>query len=307
MFPLPVSCILKMFDVWGFDTGLTSISKNRQICACIHFLHIAFAIIFALYKFHLIVELFALIGPLRTINELIQYSIALYSYWLVIFDSIVYRRRHHDFWKIHREFDKYFCSQTMDLQRYLLKFIEFFPINIFLYTMIYATNSFPDSNSVFVFLFLITICQLRIFYYLFCVEVVKCHLRRFENEVLGLKNRLNFGNNMQNIPLRIREQSSLFPFELTRFKWIRNYFHSTHAMMEVLNDTFGWSQVAAVIFCFYSFATDLNWLYSCLDEFSFRQNVIALIWIVHARLMIYYLFRVAHCCYVTVCFKNPLV
>lgn len=292
MLPLQVSFILKMFDVWGFDTGLTTISKNRQICACIHFLHIAFAILLTMYKFYLIIEMLALVGTLRMINELIQYSAALYLYWLLIFDSIVHRKRHHYFWKIH----KYFCSQTMKFRRYLLKFFEFFPINIFLYTMVYATNSFPDSSSVFVFLFIITICQFRIFYYLFCVEVVKCHLRRFENDVFRLKNRLNFGN-----------KSQVFRFELRRLKWIRNYFHSTHVMMEVLNDTFGWSQVAAVSFCFYSFATDLNWLYSCHDQFSFRQNAVAFIWIVHARLMIYYLFRVAHCCYVTVCIKNRLV
>lgn len=292
--------IVKFFDCWGGNSGLTNISKNKNICFFIYFLHIVFACLLTTCKYFFVVELLFLIGALETINEMIQYNAGLFTYWLIIVDSIAYRNKFHIFWRIYQEIDNQFCCQTMPFRGYMLKFIEFFPISIFLYMMIYATNSFPDSSSVFAILIIINICQLRIFYYLFCVEIVKCQLKIIEQDLIIMKNMLKFTGATRQFPLMF-ETSPILPFELNRFKWVRGYYHRTSEMMDLLNEIFGWSQVVAVSFCFYSFATDLNWLFINYGKFSITQNAIASVWIVHSHLMIFYLFRDANNCSNLVC------
>lgn len=294
--------ILKFYDCWGCNTGLTKISKNKSICFFIYFLHIVSACLLTTYKYFMIVELLRLIGTLQTINEMIQYTAGLFTYWMIILDSIAYRNKFHIFWRIYQEIDNQFCSQTMLFRGYMLKFNEFFPISIFLYMMIYATNSFPDSSSVFAFLIIISICQLRIFYYLFCVEIVKCQLKIIEHDLIMMKNMLNFTGMTQQFPL-MSETSPIVPFELNRFKWVRGYHHRTSELMDLLNEIFGWSQAVAVSFCFYSFATDSNWLFINYGKFSITQVAIASLWIVHSHLMIFYVFRDANNCSNLVCVR----
>lgn len=311
--------ILTFFDIWGYLTGFTALSNSRNGIICAIFLHIFLVVMFTFYEFYLMTELFALIGVLDTINEVIQYTSALYTYWLIIFDSFHHRREHQLFWTLFQRIDDCFCKQNIRLNGYLLRFVEYILMSIILYLLICASNAFPKSNSVYVFIVLITICQIRVFYYIFCLEIVHHQLKSIENEISTIK--------LKQTIIPMRRTCQLYAFEAKRMRWIHEYYYCVSEMMKLLNTYFGWSQAAAVLFCFYSFATDLTWFYSTFNKYSLAQcigkqcqnkiffwnqcngflrnfNIISVIsvWIGHARIIIFYLFRATHNCSVTVSF-----
>lgn len=257
--------ILRFFDIWGYLTGFTALSNSRNGSVCVIFGHIFFAVTFTLYEFYLITELSALIGVLNTINELIQYSSALYTYWLIILDSFNYRREHKLFWTLFQRIDDCFLKQNVHLNGYLWQFVEYVLMSVVLYLLICTSNAFPKSNSVYVFIVLITICQIRVFYYIFCLKIVHHQLKTIENEVSMMKINLNI--------VQMRQSHQWNVFESNRMRWVQEYHYCVSEMVELLNMCFGWSHAAAILFCFYSFATDLNWFYSNFHKYSLAQCI----------------------------------
>lgn len=256
--------ILTFFDVWCYGTGFSILSNSRSGKFVVIFVHILIAMSFTLYEFRLIFELFALIGILNTINEAIQYTAALFTYWLIILDSFVYRRQHKKFWTILEYIDDHFSSQYIDLKNYLWRFMEYVSLSTILYVLLIISNAFPKSNSVFAFIFLIIIWQIRMFYYILCLEIVLYQLKTIESEVLMMKRMYQ---------LDISRASRFYLFESKRMKWIQEYYYCISTMIELLNTFFSWSQAATILLCFYSFVTNLNWLYASIDEFSVTQII----------------------------------
>lgn len=265
--------ILTFFDVWGYETGFSMLSNSRNGKFAVIFVHILFAITFTLYEFRLMFELFTLMGILNTINEAIQYTAALFTYWLIILDSFVYHGQYKIFWTILERIDDQFSSQHMDLQNYLWRFIEYILISTILYVLIIISNAFPKSNSVFVFYLLIIIWQIRMFYYILYLEIVLYQLKTIESEVLMMRKMLNIARDRKLYQLDIHRTSIFHLFESKRMKWIQEYYCCVGTMIELLNTIFSSSQAATILFSFYSFVTDLNWIFANFDEFSVTQII----------------------------------
>lgn len=173
-----------------------------------------------------------------------------YTYWLIIFDAIFHQHSHRHFWKVLQMINTCFAPQnTVNIVPYIRKFVSFFSITISSILIIYlstqAHNRTIDVRApVFLnFIILIRLCQLRVFYYVFCVEMVNCQLKMIKHKLKSLKNQMNFSSTKRD------------------YHWIRGYFHCVYEMVTHLNEIFGWSHVAAVSFCFYLFLSDLNWFY----------------------------------------------
>lgn len=313
MLPSQIVNVLNFFDVMGYCTGSTALTKYRQIRLLIHVMHSVFAVLFTMYMFQLSVELYQVMGLLETLNELAQYSVALNTYWLIILDSFLHRYKHRSFWMIVQLIDEHFCSQTVFLRGYLCKIFEYFPVTLISSYLIYFLKAVPQVRAVFIGDTLITICQLRVFYYLFCLEVVNWQLKMIETEVKIMKS----VSPMDDKTHPFRE------FDLKRFKWINKYYDCVMEMTELLNDIFGWSQIASILCCFYTLLTNLNWLYANLDRLSVTHSsgsfqvtfklpsifcdrktefLVSIFWMVHTQLIIFYLFRGAYLYSVTVSF-----
>lgn len=318
-----IVCILTFFDMFGYDTGFSPISTGRKSKLFILFVNILFATLFTLYEFCFIIELLNLVGILDTINELIQYSAALCTYWLIILDSILYRREHKTFWNNLERINGSFCSQCLSLQNYLWYSIECILISTILYMCVYATNVFPSTMfSNFVFLILILVWQIRLFYYILCLEIVYHQLKTISNEISIIKSVFNVAGEGNCV-----HTSKMDSCEFEGIRRIQEYYYCVNTMMDILNVIFSWSQPAVILFCLYSVVTDLNWLYSTFDKFTLTQiickhffyqlwltliirhsrpnkiNILVIsTWIGHLYIGIFYLFRAVNNCYNAVSF-----
>lgn len=248
MLPTQIVHILNFFDVCGYRTESSSLSKYRRIQILIFIIQFSWAVFLTVHELNIFVQFYPILGLLRTINELVQYSAGLFTFWLIIFDSFSKRHKHRCFWKI---IERYSYTQVSFYRVYLCKLIESFLATIISYFSVSLSNTYPNI-SVASFFVLATICQLRTFYYMFCLEVVNSQLKAIEKEIIIMKSRFN-------------------GLHSERFKWVNEYLGRVNQMTELLNDIFGWSQVSSILFWFYSFLTDLNWLYGSFDLLSITQ------------------------------------
>lgn len=251
MLPSRIVHVLNFFDVCGYRTGSSSLTKYGKIQFLILILHIALLVFFTIHQFQAYVALYPQIGILETLNIVVQYSIELYTYCQIILDSFLNRQQHLCFWEKFQTININFHAQMVFLNGYLCKFIEFSIITNILYVLIYSVKGLPASGPVFCFFILIIICQLRVFYYSFCLDVIHWQLKMIENE------------------FKVVQSSSS---TVARLKRINVYYDCVMDMIELLNEIFGWSQITTILCCFYSLLTDLNWLYANFDKFSIAQN-----------------------------------
>lgn len=90
------------------------------------------------------------------------------------------------------------------------------------------------------------IIEMRIFYYLYCLEVIQFQLQTLRKEIKLLNER----------------KSEDKATNLHRF---RVFLQCIYESIENLNEIFGWSQITAISFCFIVLSTDLCY---CFTGFS---------------------------------------
>lgn len=250
MLPHKIVQILTFFDICGFNSGSSRLTINEQSKWIICFVHISSAIFFTLLKFCFIFTYYPSLGVIEAISEFLQYFVALCSYWMIIFDSIFKWDEHRKFWNIFQRIHKYhFQQNNFPIRNYMFKIIEYFSMTIFLIMMGLITSDFELFVVICIYMILIKLSQLRVFYYLFCVEILYHQLEIIKREIKNMNKRL--------IVLRsMASQSNLF--ESQQLKLICEYFQYVHEMAETMNQIFGWSQVAVILFCCYIFLTVFN-------------------------------------------------
>lgn len=190
MIPPQIERLLVFFDVFGFNSGLSKISRNRGAYYFVEFVHVSVAISLTFFKFYLLVEFFPQQDLGVAISESLQYFCALYTYWLIIIESFYYRRVHQMFWDIFQHIDVHFHNQAqLRLRNYLLKFIELFTVTLSFFLVFSILNNFFNFGVSVIYAFIIKICQVRIFYYIFCLEVTQFQLQVIEHKVEAIKSR----------------------------------------------------------------------------------------------------------------------
>lgn len=270
MLPNQIVHILNLFDTCGFNSGTSALCKNKKANYFIYFLHISAATILTLFEFHLMAIYYPSLGLSEAISESLQCSAALYTYWLILLDSFLHRRAHKHFWDVLRQIDKcYSCQPKRVIHSYMVKFTIYYFKTVAIMFIRLIISSFVGFSVDFAYIMLFIICELRMFYYLFCLEILHFQLKMVEDEVKIMMNILNLASvRDHHLLLHIDVISAGYSFEMQRLKWIRGYFHCVHKMMYLLNEIFGWSHVAGISFCFYYILTESNWFYIHFNEIS---------------------------------------
>lgn len=313
MFPRRIFCFVTFFDACGFYTHSPLFSKQHTFIYLVILVHFSIVLFLTLFFCRLIVNFYPLLGKAEASSEVIQYLVGLVTYWLILFDSILHRKSHRQFWESLQHLFSYHYQPKCFLRCYIVKIVEYFCITIGIVVIRLVINSFVDTTIDFAYAVLFKICQLRIFYYLFCLEVVHFQLKTIERELKEISGLI--------ITANIRPRVS--KFYLRRLQMIRKRFCCVYELVNHLNKTFGWSHVAAILYCFNLFLTDLNWFYihhvdlsstycagrtfygvfyriNCRFSFSlfFSEFWSAMvIGFVHWQLIIFYLFHGASKCY----------
>lgn len=273
MLPKKVLLILYFFDVCGYCTKSTALTKSKIVRKLIFTVHILSATFFTLYLARLAFDLYPLIGLGGTINEMLQYIVGLFTYWLIIFDACLHQNKHQHFWQVIEQIDKEFCSRAPNVSNYLWYLIEYFSVTILLFTLIYFSKILPQvAFTICAFWTLIIICQLRAFYYIFCMEAVIWQLKMIEHEIIVMKHRSLTLANCNKLTHFVTPRT-FYTFDFKRFKWINGYYDYVIEMTKSLNDVFGWSQVASILFYFYSLATDINWYYINFSKIPIKHSL----------------------------------
>lgn len=227
---------------------------HSQIGYTIYFVHIILAIALSMYKFYVMFNYYVRLGPIQAIVEFLQYSVSLFTYWTIIFDSIIQQKAHSCFWQILCKIDDTVYHQlNHTFLLFTLKFVEFFSIKIVTYAIRIMNNNVDVFSFAYAILFVL--CQIREFYYIFCLEVVNIQLKAIHLELETMK--MDFNTK----------------FNAKRLKWIRNYFHYVYEMISCVNQTFGWSQIATFASSFYLVLTQSTWDYIYYGESSFPIRI----------------------------------
>lgn len=263
MLPSSVFQILHIFDVFGFNSGLTKFSLNPHLAHFIYIIHISFAT-FATLFIYSVMRFISSKDFAEAVSELLQYLSVLLTYWLIIYDSFVNRHVNRKFWMNLKWIDAYGHSQSrLNFRGYIVKFMEFFPVKMCMVAIVIVCkiNSFKID---FMYNSLFKIVHMRSFYYLFCLEVLTFQLKEIEIEIQNVASVINIPK-LKTLNIR----KSIYTFEAKRLKWIREYVWNAHEMTRDLNRIFGWSHVATILSSFYLLLSQLNWSYAHFHEFSF--------------------------------------
>lgn len=197
-----IKFVLIYFDACSFNSGLTKLSRSRKAVGIINTLHILMAIFAFLYQFRWILKDMLSVQLIEVVNYVIYYSAALYTYWLIIMDSHLQKREHRYFWEIIQQIDRiYFPQNQFKLKYYSLKFFVCFTSSAVVVSIFIAAENMSDNEALFVFMFLIKMCEARAFYYMFCLEVLQFQLKTIKNVLINRKT------------------------DVRRCKWIRGYYH----------------------------------------------------------------------------------
>lgn len=242
MFSRKMKYLLNYFDVCGFNSGLSKLSRSRKAIYITNTMHILMVIFVSFYQFRWMMKYFLSVQSLEVVNYLLQYLATLYTYCFIMLDSNLQMRKHRQFWRVFKQIDEFYHQQNgLNITSYLSKFLLCFFISSFvILIVIVTTENLSDIEALFVYLFLIKVSEARVFHYLLCLEVLKFQLKTIENSLINR------------------------PSDIRQFKWMRGHYHYIYEMVNCLNSIFGLSQVAIILFCFYFFLTDVNFIYVSL-------------------------------------------
>lgn len=262
MVPIQIIRMLNVFDCFGYNSGWSRVSKRKRNSYLISAVHSLVATFFVFYEFRLAKIYYSRMILSEAISECLQYTAALYTYWLIIFDSCFLHHTHKQFWDTVDYIDQHFYDQIeFTLRSYMMKFIIFLIKTMISVVVRMMGNSFAGFEIDTPYVVLFTICDLRMFYYLFCLEIVYFQLKVIELKSEKIKSLLNPKNHGEIRKMRHSAHIGIVSSKSQHMKWIRDYSHCVHEMVCLLNKIFGWSNVATISLCFCFLLTEIYWYY----------------------------------------------
>lgn len=246
--PKRIECLLNFFDIFGFNSGSSKLTKYRKTTCFIYAMNVLLVVMFTLYKVHFIFRLLSTKPMIEVINSIFQYSSAVYFYYLIIFDSIFHRRDHRMFWKCFEKINESY-KRSSSYRHFIIKLLMYH-FTIYLVTIRVIILAEKFNEAIIVYVILMTVCEIRIFYYIFCVEILYDQMQAIHDD------------------FKKNENSDVFWLETNGFRRIRFHYSHILEMTGYLNGVFGVSQVAALAYCFYMLLADLNWILSHFEELS---------------------------------------
>lgn len=253
MLPKQIKCILNLFDAFGYNSGSSHLSSKPKVIEFIKYLHISLAILFTLCQINIVIQHSPLMRWIEFFNTMLQLSITSFTYVFIILDTLLQQQKHQQFWKTFQLVDEYFtCQNNFNFKCYIWRCIEYFAVTIVFMVIIFGTTSRISIEIVLIlYMIMIKVCNLRVFYYIFCVEILNFQIKTVDSEYKLITSP--------------RGNTSIYWHRLT---WIRWHHQCIFEMSQLLNEVFGFSNVATISFCFYFLLSNVNWYYTNSNELS---------------------------------------
>lgn len=270
MFSKWIYFLLKFFDICGFYTEMDHLKSGSKGSITIFILHIFWALGTIVIVVTFTMHTRALAGVLPyMVNTALQNICGILTYWVIVIESFTQRKNQAKFWHIYQcirtDQPHHRAHQKAYLNAYLIRLMSFFTAMIpnDLYLMYYFLN-FVENYFFFrfTFFFFVTIYQIRIFYYLFHLELIKYELIAIKN---ALKNvafvrdfKINSSPIVHHTNGRLRGSN--------RMKPIYKHYSLICELNDCVNQIFGWSHFVTILYCFGLPLTDANWAYTSFAE-----------------------------------------
>lgn len=256
MFPKYIFGLLYFFNLWGLCTELSGLRMSHHryhkwtvfiLGANIMYLCFAIGSIF-----HYFEEAHESSNLLNITNDVIKFVGATVGQLIVIIESYCKRNVQQKLWKIICELRSNFEFRDRDIRFgwYLAKFGEFFGAVFFIEYMQFSKWDFARNiYFLFGYISLVTLQHIRVFHYLFFIQLLNHQLNAVEMEMQSLA-----------------DDSENGPIARDRLKRIRIRYDLVHVLSDCVNEVFAWSNVTSILNLFLLLAVDLNWSYSHVTE-----------------------------------------
>lgn len=211
------------------------------ICSCLLSAHV---------RFYIIGDLFKNVGFLTITNMLIKYCGVIVVCLITAIESYCKRSIQRKFWQIYRQIVRDFTGEDHDIvfRNYFIQFGTFFVVALGIYVRhaIITISVFSGIKLCFAFSYLsvMTMQDMRVFHYIFFV-----HLLDHQLHAIGLE--------ME----RLADASERQKISHESLKRIRIYHDLVHELSNCINEVFGWSNMAIILYLFTRLAVDLNRIY----------------------------------------------
>lgn len=234
--------IFLYFDLWGLCTQFEHSKNARRFYGFIFTSHIVLASIFTFSASNFLKR--AIGDQLGTLNDMVKLGAVLLVYWLSIFELYFNRTTQRKFWNIIEKFDnEFYCRRNAYYRQYLRKIVIYFLFFI-LFRLNYLIDLLLFAGRIHFFWICYAVFTafytIRLNYYLFFVESIKCELK---------------------IIFDCAKFKSSRPLGGNHFKWICKHYGSLYDLSNIINLVFGWSNVATVLLPFCLILTHSNWFY----------------------------------------------
>lgn len=278
MFPHWIQCLLKFYDICGFYTESSKITSDRKknSSAIIFLIHSVLAFVFCGFCLGHSMQPVILQKVLPyMVNELLQMTNGMFTYWVIILESYFQREAQREFWRTYKHIKEHHNSCQKSLLRiYLIKLFEFMSVVIVIQIIFLQSFTHYVGNYMLfrvAYLFSQTMYQYRVFCYIFYLELVKYELKTIKIElkqivdVSGLH--INFKKVINGRTKRCG--STMGKISENNLKNINAYFQLVYKLTDVINQIFGWSNFTTILYCFHLPLTDGNW---AISEIGARES-----------------------------------
>lgn len=251
MFSKNIFFLLYFFNFWGLCTELNELRMTHHryhkwtvFLSAANIIYLCLALVSI---WHYLDEVYDGFNLLNITNDVIKFVGATIAQLFVIIESYCMRNVQRKFWKINRKLRSDFNYADRDVRFgwYLAKFGEFFGA---VFVIHIGKFSKWDITKNIYFLFgyisLVTLHQIRVFHYLFFINLLSHQLNEVETEMKLLA-----------------DCSEIGPVSRDRLRSIRVYYDLVHELSNCINEVFGWSNVISIFYLILLMAVDLNWLY----------------------------------------------
>lgn len=304
MFPEHVFYLLYFFNLFGMCTEPYVLRSSRWRQKRWSILIMGFYTVYLCFLCGFILdsldEFYDMFDLLNMANDAIKFAGAIIAHSVVIVESYFKRNVQRQFWTVFRKIQADFkCSDhTIVLRSYFVRLGLFFGAVTYIeFSQAFAWYSEGGEANLFFFIAYVSLLlmqQVRVFHYLFFVHLLNHQLHEIE---VGMRN--------------LADASEIGTMSRARLRWIRMYYESVHELCNCLNEVFGWSNAASILYLFLLFAVDMNWTYWQLHSgepitvegtipISYAPASVALnrhdpfpdaVWTSHVVLLIIYLFK----------------
>lgn len=183
-------------------------------------------------------------------NNVIKLGGAFIGYWIIFVESYCKRPVQRKFWQIYRQIRSDFCrsDHVLVFGNYFVKFGLFFIITavIEVKQSLQLISMLNGTTLYFAFSYFALMIghEMRVFHYLFFI-----HLLDQQLDNVGIEMKV------------LADASEIGTISRNHLKWIRMHYDLVYELSNCVNEVFGWSNIATVLYLFLQLVTDLNWTY----------------------------------------------